>query len=225
MSMLKAISTDQPDLVARIADGDSHAFEALMRRYNQRLFRAARSVLRDDDEAQEALQDAYWKAYCGMKEFRAEAALSTWLTRIVINEALMRLRRIRRRDQVIGLCTDGDSERTRVMNTTASASASPDQLAWRAELRVLIEHHLDQLPDNYRTVFLLRAVEEMSTLEIAEVLELPEATVRTRYFRARGLLREALGREIDATARDAFSFAGHRCDQVVEAVLRRLASN
>lgn len=225
MATTTAASEDEHSLAQRVAMGDPQAFEAMMRCYNQRLYRAARSILKDGDEAQEAVQEAYWKAYCAMGQFRAEASLSTWLTRIVINEALMRLRHARRREKVIQLGIDLDAGGGHnVIHATVDASDDPGQLAWRSELRRLIEHEVDRLPEAYRSVFILRAVEDMSSIDVAVALDIPEATVRTRYFRARTLLRDALGREIDACSRDAFSFAGRRCDAIVEAVLNRLAS-
>lgn len=223
MATMTATSAEEYSLAQRVAMGDVQAFEAMMRCYNQRLYRAARSILKDGDEAQEAVQDAYWKAYCAMGQFRADAALSTWLTRIVINEALMRLRHARRRDNVIQLGVDLDVARSQnVIHAGNDASDSPDQIAWRSELRHLIEHQVDRLPKPYRIVFVLRAVEDMSSIEVAQVLDIPEPTVRTRYFRARSLLRNALGREIEACGREAFSFAGCRCDAIVQAVVGRI---
>ncbi|MYN14752.1 RNA polymerase sigma factor [Pusillimonas sp. TS35] len=210
-------------LVRRITQGDTQAFEVLMRRYNARLYRAARSILKDDSEAEDAVQEAYWKAYCALATFRAEAQLSTWLTRIAINEALIRLRRNKRRAAVIQL--DDDSNGTSlldIMEHPASQHDSPAQLAWRGELRHLIERRIDELPDDFRTVFILRAVEEMPAVEVAQVLDIPEATVRTRYLRARQRLREALSGDMDTASRDAFAFDGERCDRIVEAVLARI---
>lgn len=220
---VKNTAQTESDLVARIVAGDAHSFEVLMRRFNQRLYRVARSILKDDFEAEDAVQEAYWKAYQAMDGFRADAQLSTWLTRIVINEALGKLRRNKRRAQVIQSTEDlsADNKAAR-METTANINERPDQLAIRAELRTLIEHKLDELPDVYRTVFMMRAVEEMPAVEVAVVLDIPEATVRTRFFRARRLMRDLLSAEIGPEAQDAFSFAGHRCDRIVAKVLTRL---
>lgn len=211
------------ELVARVAAGDARAFEILMRRYNRRLYRTARSILKNDAEAEDAVQEAYWKAYQAMGGFRADAQLSTWLTRIVINESLARLRRNKRRTDVIQSTEDLSVEmKVTRMETTSNFDERPDQMAWRAEMRTLIEHKLDTLPDVYRTVFMLRAVEGMPAVEVAAVLDIPEATVRSRFFRARRMMREALSDEIDVHTQDAFSFAGHRCDRIVETVLARL---
>lgn len=220
--MPKEADEDDETLVAGILNKDPHAFEALMRRYNRRLYRAARSILKDDAEAEDALQEAYWKAYKAMDRFHFDAQLSTWLTRIVVNESLGRLRQFRRRSEFLESCEvqlmDKLSAR---METKAAPDQRPDALAWRAEMRALIEQKLDSLPDAYRTIFMLRAVEEMSGPEVAEALGIPEATVRTRFFRARHLMREALAEQIDVHAGEAFSFDGERCDRIVANVLAR----
>lgn len=187
--------------------------EALMRRHNRTLFRTARAILRDDAEAEEAVQDAYLKAFRAMGEFRGDARISTWLVRIVANEALMRRRKLARGAEVVDLHMDLDAP---------SGEETPDQAAARGEVRKLLEARIDALPDSYRTVFVLRALEEFSVEETAAALEIPEATVRTRFFRARSLLREALSREIDHAFDRAFDFDGERCDRLVANVLARL---
>ncbi|MBV6273703.1 RNA polymerase sigma factor [Alcaligenaceae bacterium CGII-47] len=215
--------TAEHELVVRVAAGDARAFEVLMRRYNRRLYRTARSILKDDSEAEDAVQEGYWKAYQAMSGFRADAQLSTWLTRIVINESLGRLRRNKRRAEVIQSTEDLSTEiKVARMETTANIDERPDQMAWRAEIRTLIEHKLDTLPDAYRTVFMLRAVEGMPAVEVAAALDIPEATVRSRFFRARRIMRDALSDEVAVHTPDAFSFAGLRCDHIVETVLARL---
>jgi RNA polymerase sigma-70 factor, ECF subfamily len=214
---------DSPDatLAACAAAGDARAFEFIMRRHNRLLFRTARSVLKSDAEAEDALQEAYLRAWHALAGFRAEARLSTWLVRIVVNEALGRLRR--RSAQVIPLDTAIDAN-----GQTAEAwmeddpDRQPERIAMRGELRRLMEARIDLLPDSFRSVFMLRAVEELSVEEVALALGLPEATVRTRFFRARGLLREGLARDVDLALGDAFAFAGERCDRVVAHVLARL---
>ncbi|MGH8688436.1 MAG: RNA polymerase sigma factor [Burkholderiales bacterium] len=211
------------DLVGRVVAGDHSAFAPLMRRYNQTLFRAARSILRDDSEAEDAVQEAYLLAYRNMGKFRGEAKLSTWLTRIVVNEAIARMRKRARRAEVIRL--DGDTEmdtEAREASMSEAVPQQPEQDALRAETRRLLEKRIDALPDAFRTVFVLRALEDMSVEEVAKSLDIPEATVRSRFFRARGLLREALAREIDFALEDAFSFAGAHCDRIVAGVLAKL---
>ena len=212
------------DLAARAANGDEQAFEAIMRRHNRLLFRTARSILKNDAETEDALQEAYLRAWRALAGFRADAKLSTWLVRIVINESLGRLRR--RGAQVIPLDAALDvagHEPEALMED--DPDQRPDRVAMRAEVRRLMEARIDTLPDAFRTVFMLRAVEELSVEEVAVALEIPEATVRTRFFRARGLLREGLSRDVDLAIGDAFSFAGARCDRIVAGVLAKLADD
>ncbi|CDM23882.1 RNA polymerase sigma factor [Castellaniella defragrans] len=219
-------ATDDLALIGRAADGDLAAFEALMRRHNQQLYRAARSILRDESEAEDAVQEAWWKAYGHLRDFRAEARPATWLTRIAINEALMRRRRNKTREALIQSAYQSPHEHdpmpTHAPDTEAPASAGPDQMAWRAELRRRLERRIDELPDLYRTVFVLRAVDDMPAAEVALVLGLPEATVRVRFMRARRLLQAALQPDFDPRAAGAFSFAGQRCDRIVAGVLARV---
>jgi RNA polymerase sigma-70 factor (ECF subfamily) len=213
---------DLPDLelARRVAEGDHAAFEALMRRYNQGLFRTARAILGEDAEAEDALQEAYLKAYCTIGGYRGEARLSTWLARIVANEALMRQRKRARRSEIIPLVP---GVMTEAVDEEDSMAMGPEISAERAELRRLLEARIDALPQAYRAVFMLRAVEEYSAEETAEILQIPEATVRSRLFRARSLLREGLAAEIDRSWGEAFSFAGARCDRVVARVMARLS--
>lgn len=218
-----SITPSDSELAKRVADGDHEAFARVMRRYNQTIFRAARSVLKDDAEAEDAVQDAYLLAYRGMGKFRGDAKLSTWLLRIVVNAALARTRKRNRRAEIIRL--DGDTDRNddaTEVNMNQATPEQPEQGALRAETRRLLEKKIDALPDAFRTVFVLRALEDMSVEEVAIALDIPEATVRSRFFRARGLLREALAREIDVAFEDAFAFAGARCDRIVAGVLARL---
>lgn len=213
-------TTPEPDLVARAAKGSAAAFEALMRRHNQLVFRTARSILSSDAEAEEAAQDAWLNAWRALGRFRGESRFSTWIVRIVRNEALGRLRRDSA--QVIPLeaaMISTDAE-TRAALTDAPGRG-PEQMLAQAEMRRLMETRIDLLPEVYRTVFVLRAVEELNVEDVAEVLEIPEATVRTRYFRARSLLRESLAQEMDAALAGAFAFDGTRCDRIVACVLTR----
>jgi len=210
------------ELAAGVAAGNEAAIRLLTKRHNQTLYRTARAILRDDAEAEDAVQEAYIKAIRAIGTFRAEAKLSTWLVRITANEALERLRRTRRGAQVIAL--DGDLE-TPIEETMAhdeNPSAQPEREAQRSEARAIMERKIDELPDAFRTVFVLRAVEEMSVEDIAATLGIPEATVRTRFFRARALLRESLARAFDMATDEAFSFAGARCDRITAGVLARL---
>jgi RNA polymerase sigma-70 factor, ECF subfamily len=194
------------ELIASILAGDKRALETLMRLHNRTLYRTARAILRDDAEAEDALQDAYLQAYRKLATFRGESKLSTWLVRIVANEALMRRRRNPRPAEA-------------VEQEIVSAAPGPQQNAERSEARRLLETHIDALPDGYRAVFVLRAVEEFSVEETAAALAIPPATVRSRYFRARGLLRSWMAADLDASPGDAFAFAGARCDRIVRRVL------
>jgi len=220
-------SLDDVVLAGRVVRGDHGAFEALMRRHNGRLFRVARAVLRDDAEAEDALQDAYLDAYRHMADFRGAAQIGTWLARIVVNRALMRLRRRKRDRVVVPLGTlaapevDAEPEIAEPDTGDETLQSAPG-LVLRGELRRLLERRIDDLPMAFRTVFVMRDVEDMTVQETAECLAIPTATVRTRLFRARALLREALARDLDAATADVFGFAGERCDRIVAGVLARL---
>jgi RNA polymerase sigma-70 factor (ECF subfamily) len=212
---------DDATLVARMRGGDRLAFAGMMRRYNRRLYRLARATLRDEADAQDALQEAYLQAYRAIGQFRGEAALSTWLSRLVLNECLGRRRRSDRRDGVVRIVSsDTDSH---IDTVAADQTDLPDHAAGRAQMLGILESKLDELPEEFRTVFVLRSVEELSVEETAACLGIPEATVRSRHFRAKGLLREALAREIDLAERDIFEFGGRHCDRVIANVLGRLA--
>jgi len=207
--------------LARLASqGDGAAFEAIMRHHNQLLFRAARGIVGSDAEAEDVAQEAWMKAWRALSGFRAESKLSTWLVRITVNEALGRLRR--KSAQIIPLeaammSSDHDTQSA----LTEAPDRGPEQSIERLQVRTLIETHIDLLPEIFRSVFMLRAIEEMSVDEVADILDLPAATVRTRYFRARALLRESLAQEIDMVIDNVFSFAGERCDRIVANVMAR----
>jgi len=214
--------TPDPELARMVAAGEREAFKVLMKRHNQVMFRTARAILKDDADAEEAVQESWLQAYRAMGTFRGDARLSTWLVRIAVTESLGRLRRSRRSAEVIPMAVD-DVETPMQENTPdESPGAGPEIQAMRGEVRKLIESRIDKLPDAFRTVFVLRAVEEMSVEETAEALGIPEATVRTRFFRARSLLSESLSREMDVAVEGAFSFLGERCDRIAAAVLAKL---
>jgi RNA polymerase sigma-70 factor (ECF subfamily) len=211
------------DLVARCRDGDRGAMEALMRRHNRTLYRTARAILGDDAEAQDAVQDAYIQAFRGLAGFRSDSAFSTWLVRIAANEALMRRRKRARHAQIFAL--DAAGHEPRLHEEVAMESPGPERQAMNSELRRMLEARIDALPDVYRAVFVLRAVEEFSVEETSAALGLPQATVRTRFFRARGLLRAALAHETDCAMEEVFGFAGERCDRIVAHVLAAFATS
>jgi len=213
---------EDAELARRVGEGEEAALRLMMRRHNQTLFRTARAILRDDAEAEDAVQEAYLKAIRGIDGFRSDAKLSTWLVRVTVNEALGRLRRTRRAAQVIPLAGDlaeGGQDQDDIMDEHAE---TPEAQALRGESRRIMEAKIDALPDAFRTVFVLRAVEELSVEETAAALCIPQATVRTRFFRARSLLRESLSRAMDMALDDAFHFAGERCERITERVLARL---
>jgi RNA polymerase sigma-70 factor (ECF subfamily) len=161
-----------------------------------------------------------------MSTFRSESRLSTWLTRIVINEALGRLRKQKRERVVIPFSSEGhEEERVKETESVDESKASPEAATLRAEIRRLLERKIDELPMTFRTVFMMRELEEMTVEETAQCLDIPEATVRSRHFRAKGLLRESLAREIDVGTADAFAFLGERCDRIVAGVLNRITRN
>ncbi|AET93807.1 RNA polymerase, sigma-24 subunit, ECF subfamily (plasmid) [Burkholderia sp. YI23] len=217
------LTDDDMSLARRIAAGDRSAFELMMRRHNRRLYRLARATLRNDAEAEDALQDAYLHAYRSMSQFRGDARLSTWLSRLVLNECFARLRRSARRQNVIPIVDAPDyAEHADAMTAHDDA---PDEALARAQVRALLERKLDELPELFRMVFVLRSIEEMSVEETAQCLRIPEATVRSRHFRARSLLRESLAQAFDLAERDVFEFGGARCDRIVASVLSKLSGD
>jgi RNA polymerase sigma-70 factor (ECF subfamily) len=213
---------DELTLARRAANGDRSAFEILMRRYNRRLYRLARASLRDDAEAKDALQDAYLNAYRAIGSFRGDATLSTWLSRLVLNECGNRQRRSARRRDIIPLISSEDSMAE--TESVADVAEGPDHAAARTQMRGILESKVSGLPEALRVVFVLRSVEELSVAETAETLGITQETVRMRHFRAKGLLREALAREIDLAKTDLYEFGGLHCDGVVASVLAKLSS-
>lgn len=213
---------DELSIARRVASGDPAAFELLMRRHNRRLYRLARASLRDDSEAQDALQDAYLNAYRSIGGFRGDAALSTWLSRLVLNECGIRRRRSARRQNIIPLV--GSRSSVAESESVADGAERPDGAVARAQVREVLEGKVSELPEALRVVFVMRSVEELSVAETAEALGIAEETVRVRHFRAKGMLREALAREIDLARNDLFDFAGVRCDRLVARVLARAFS-
>ena len=198
------------------------AFEALMRQYNPRLFRVARSILKDDAAAEDALQEAYVQAHRNMANFRGDAEIGTWLTRIVINQALMQLRKRKRERIVVPFGDRSSAEDVQEVDVADTRAESPADMTLRAEVRRIIERRIDELPVAFRTVFVMREIEELTVHETADCLGIPPATVRSRLFRARALMREALERDMDTAKAGVFSFDGPRCNRIVAAVLARI---
>jgi RNA polymerase sigma-70 factor (ECF subfamily) len=209
--------TDE-EIVDRIRAGETALYEIIMRRYNQRLYRVARGILRDDHEAEDVMQDAYVRAYQHLEQFARRAPFSTWLTRIAVHEALARVRKRNRMESI----DDEEAEGALVMNL-AEPSADPERSASTSELGHLLEEALLTLPDPLRVVVMLRDVEELNTEETAEALEISEDNVKIRLHRGRAMMRGWLFERVGARAKDAFPFMGARCDRVVRNVLARVS--
>lgn len=207
------------EVVRRVLAGDLALFEILMRRHNQRVYRAIRSILRDDAESEDVMQEAYVRAYEHLRQFEGRAQFSTWLTRIAVNEALKRLSARGRLDPLDDERYEGEDG---TMPAFQSKSATPEANASRSELKGLLEEAILALPPKYRAVIVLRDVEEMNTAETAEALSLTEANVKVRLHRAHDLLRGELLARAGASSSEAFVFHAIRCDRVVKAVFERL---
>jgi RNA polymerase sigma-70 factor (ECF subfamily) len=201
--------TDQ-EIVQRVRSGETALFEVLMRRHNQRVYRVARAVLKDETEAEDAMQQAYINAYLHLTQFEDRAQFSTWLTRIVVREALARRRRSR------------PEETVETFDRTRTEQPDPEHQAYAGELGRLIEGAIDVLPEAYRVVFMLREVEGLSTSETADTLELGEEAVKTRLHRARAMIRRVIRERLGGATPAVFQFAAPRCDRVVAGVLARL---
>lgn len=207
-----AAATDE-EIVARVVAGDRALFEILMRRHNQRVYRAVRAILGGDDDAEDVIQQAYLNAYQHLRQFAGEARFSTWLTRIAVNEALARRRK---RNEF----TDGDDEA--MIQLVPAADADPEQQTYAAELREVMEAEVAALPDSFRAVMILRDVEGLSTAETAATLGISEDLVKTRLHRARAILRERLYQRAGVTLDSLFTFGNARCDRVVAAVMAQI---
>jgi RNA polymerase sigma-70 factor (ECF subfamily) len=221
VSAVETRELSDTQIVERVVAGESALFEVVMRRYNQRLFRAARSIVKDDAEAEDVIQDAYVRAFAALGGFEGRARLSTWLTKIVIHEAAARLRHQRRFEPRSPESMEGDEEPAQ----RQSGREDPEGHASSRELAGVLAHAIDELPDAFRTVFMLRAVEELSGSETADCLGIPEETVKTRLHRARAILQKELERRTDASLGDVHRFLAERCDRVVAAVLHRVSSS
>lgn len=212
----------EAELVGRARAGDGQAFREIMRRNNRRLYRVARSVLRNDAEAEDAVQEAYTRAFGHFQEFQATAALSTWLTRIVLNEALGRLRRRRATCDVAELDSLPENGGNVVAFPLIAETENPEAAAARAQIRRLLERAVDELPEPFRVVFVMRALEDISVEETASQLGVKPETVKTRLHRARRLLRKALDQKLASALTDTFPFDGERCARIADRVMNRL---
>ena len=208
-------------LVERASARDADACRLLIRTYNQRLYRLARSILRHDGEAEDVVQEAYMRAFAHLESFRGDSALSTWLSRIVINEALGRLRK-RRRTAAAEVPESHHAEARIIPFPLGSSEADPERTMAQRQILNLVERATDDLPEMFRTVFVARVIEGLSMEETADLIGIKPETVKTRLFRARRLVRERIEKEVGPVLMDAFPFAGRRCDRLTLAVMRRL---
>lgn len=202
-------------LVARIKTGDTELFELLMRRLNRRLYLVALSILHNEAEAEEVLQEAYLRGWQNLDSFRGPAGIGAWFTRIVRNEALMRIRKHKRYEM---------TDVINISETLVDETASPETDADLIKTRHMLELAIGQLPQAFRLTFVLREIEQLSVKETADSLDIDPATVKTRVYRARQLLREKLGEQLSMPASEAFPFAGYRCDRIVASVMRRISA-
>ena len=216
----------EADLVSRARNRDEAAVRELTNRYNRRLYRIARGILGDADEAEDAVQEAYMRAFTGLDRFRGESSLGTWLTRIVMNEALGRVRRRRPSVPLDAMDRGGEAAPHARSEVMAMASGEdPETLAARGEIQSLVDRSIDRLPDEFRSVFVARMVEGLSIAETAELFGVRPETVKTRVHRANRRLRADLARQLGPAVTDAFPFDGARCERLTLNVLRALAAS
>ncbi|MBW3670153.1 MAG: RNA polymerase sigma factor [Acidobacteria bacterium] len=204
---------DDEEIVRRVVDGDIALFEVLMRRHNQRLYRAALAIVRNPDEAEDVVQQAYINAYTHLRQFESKASFSTWLTRIAVHEAYGRLRKRRPQETI---------DEARELDTSDVPSIDPERDAINNELREVLEAEVAALPDHYRLVFMLREIEGLSTAKTAEVLEVSSDVVKTRLKRARERLRAGLFERAGLSHQNLFVFLGERCDRIVASVFEAI---
>ncbi|HEY0885857.1 MAG TPA: RNA polymerase sigma factor [Ramlibacter sp.] len=218
-----ATAASDRQLALSAASGNALAFETIVRRHNRLLFRTARGVVADDAEAQDVVQETYLRAFTNLHAFRGDSALGTWLARIAINVALSAQRTKGRLVQLEAGDDDGDApEPEDAMPAQTTDDDAPDAAAHRLEIRALLQASIAELPPIYRTVFMLRAVEELSVAEAAFCLGVSEDVVKTRFLRARAMLRERLAVRVESSAAETFAFAGERCDAVLAHVMAEL---
>jgi RNA polymerase sigma-70 factor, ECF subfamily len=213
---------EDADLVRMAVQRDEVAFRVIMQRHNRRLYRCARSIVRDDSEAEDIVQEAYVNAFNSLASFRGTSSLATWLTRITLNEALARVRRRRPTVPLAALERPERDNAQIIQFPLMGTNPDPERTAAQREIRRLIERAIDDLPEPFRIVFVMREIEEMSVEEAANFLGLRQATVKTRLYRARRLLRKALNAQLATALADAFPFDGMRCARMSDAVLQRL---
>ena len=217
---IAAVGTSDAELVRRVLARDETAVRAIMQANNRRLYRLARGILRNDSEAEDVVQETYVRAFTHFEQFRGDSSLSTWLSRIAMNEALGRLRRQRPGVELSSL-PQGALE-AQIIQFPLAASEDPEKSMAQREIQHVVEHAIDELPEPFRLVFITRVIEGMNVEETAELLELKPETVKTRLHRARTMLRDIVEKKIGPVVMEAFPFAGRRCERLQEAVLKRL---
>ncbi|VIO73460.1 ECF RNA polymerase sigma factor SigW [Bradyrhizobium ivorense] len=214
------IGAADTELVRRALARDEAAVRAIMQANNRRLFRLARGILRNDSEAEDVVQDTYVRAFTHLDQFRGESSLSTWLSRIAMNEALGRVRRRPASVEWSELRQGGHE--AQIIQFPLSSADDPERSMAQREIQHVVEHAIDELPEAFRLVFITRVIEGMNVEETADILDLKPETVKTRLHRARAMLRDNVERKIGPIVLEAFPFAGRRCERLTEAVLKRL---
>ncbi len=200
-------------IIALVLAGNSAAYEGIMRRYNRLLFRLARGIVGNDEDAMDVVQESYVRAYYRLSQFKGPDGFPSWISRVVVNEAISRTRKRQ-------IKTDGELDPDA---TPADANDRPEEIAMGYDALEIIESAIDRLPPDFRVVFMLRGVEELSVNETAELLNIKPATVKTRFHRARGLMRKALDRRVRNALPSTFGFDGRRCDSIVDTVFATIA--
>lgn len=211
---------DDAELVRRALSRDEAAVRAIMQANNRLLYRLARGILRNDAEAEDVVQDTYVRAFTHLEQFRGDSSLSTWLSRIAMNEALGRLRRQKPGVELSEL--EKSATQAQIIPFPLASNDDPEKSMAQREIQHVVEHAIDELPEPFRLVFITRVIEGMNVEETAELLGLKPETVKTRLHRARNLLRDNVERKIGPVMMEAFPFAGKRCERLTEAVLQRL---
>src|SRR5438270_1958637 len=220
--VFKQPGPDEADLVARARCKDASAIALIIRQQNQRLYRIARSILRDDAEAEDALQEAYISAFTSLDSVRGDSQLGTWLARIVMNEALGRLRRRKPTVEFDTFAKTHEGSAEIIRFPAANPDLDPETAMAQREIRALLERAIDALPEAFRTVLVARLIEGMSIEETAELIGIRPETVKTRLHRARRLLKDEMEKHVGPVMGDAFPFAGRRCERLTQTVLTRL---
>lgn len=215
------VAPDDLELARRAVARDGSAFRTIMTKYNQRLYRIARSIIPNNSDAEDVVQEAYVRAFAHLENFRGESKLATWLSRIVINEALGRLRKKRRAAEIAG-STDRVAEAQIIQFPSTTSYDDPERTMAQRQILQLVERATDNLPDVFRTVFIARVIEGLSIEETAELLDVRPETVKTRLHRARALVRKELDEQIGPVLLDAFPFAGRRCERMTTTIMKRL---